>query len=161
VRDNSGTRAESGDDTARLDWIVLNDVLGETRRTFAWFETVKTDPRMTGLFEACASRLVPFLIDRGLWDEIHLVYPDPAAELARAAAELQGDSDPEAEAHPGEIRARRLAAFRARAATLFGSLVAIKKDEPAKALRESILAVDDSKETRDALQRASHRAKWS
>ena len=46
---------DAAEKKARLDWVILNDVLGETRRTFEWFSRVKSDPAMTPLFQTCAT----------------------------------------------------------------------------------------------------------
>lgn len=159
IRDAAEARGDEAG--ARSDWVILNDVLDDTRRTFDWFQRVKKDASQRPLFQAAAPRLVPLLIDRGLWDDIAFVFPDPQAELAAAAADLAASDATSAESKPGELRERRLPAFRHRAAILYGSLIASRKDAAAKRFRDEVLAIDDTPQTRAALQQASVRAKWS
>jgi thiol-disulfide isomerase/thioredoxin len=159
IRDAAETRPD--DPASRRDWVILNDVLDEGRRTFEWFQRVKTDKAQLPLFQAAAPRLVPLLVDRGLWEDLAFVFPDPASELATAAVELSAPDATSAETKPGELRERRLPAFRHRAAILYGSLIASRKDAAAKSFREAVLAIDDTPATRAALQQASVRAKWS
>ena len=150
------------DHGARLDWVTLNDALGEVRHTVEWFHRVMKDEQSAALLEACAPRLVPLLLERGWWDEILAIYRNPLHELQRSHACIdKHDAEAVAETRPGELREIGLDNFRRHASVLYGALVAARRTKDADAFRTEALRMDGSDDMRLSLTRAANRAKWS
>lgn len=165
LRDASAAAADAPSDAghaARLDWVTLNDALGEVRQTVEWFHRVKADEKAAALLEACAPRLVPLLLERGWWDEILAIYRNPLAELQRAqgCVETPG-AEAAAETRPGELRQAGLQTFRHHASVLYGALVSARRTKDAEAFRLEAIRMDGSDDMRITLQRAANQAKWS
>lgn len=165
LRNASAAAAEPATDAghaARLDWVTLNDALGEVRHTVEWFHRVKGEEKTAALLEACAPRLVPLLLERGWWDEILAIYRNPLAELQRAHGCVESPgAEAAAETRPGELREAGLESFRRHASVLYGALVSARRTKDAEAFRLEAIRMDGSDDMRVELQRAANRAKWS
>lgn len=165
LRDASAAAAEPATEAgraARLDWVTLNDSLGDVRQTVEWFHRVKGDESAAALLEACAPRLVPLLMERGWWDEILAIYRNPLLELQRAHACVDSPGlEAAAETRPGELREAALGVFRHHASVLYGALVSARRTKDADAFRTEAMRMDGSDDMRVTLQRAANRAKWS
>jgi hypothetical protein len=100
IRDRAAILATADHPTARLclDWIVLNEILGEQERTLAWFDSVKKDERYATLLDRVAHRLVPLLTSRDRFADIGRMYKDPVATFVNFHHTFQApphiDADP-------------------------------------------------------------------
>jgi hypothetical protein len=66
----------------RVDWLLLNQVLGQEDRTLDWFDSVKADPRYAPVIEHCARLLLQPLKESQRWADIGRLFPNPLAALA-------------------------------------------------------------------------------
>jgi hypothetical protein len=141
----------------RVDWLMLNHLLGQQDRTVEWFDSVAADPRYAPVIEHCARLLLEPLKARQRWADIGRLFSDPLAALA----ELHGPLDLWAPG-PGEREDRssagvtRLMAqeFRADVGVLYSGLRAAGRASDAKAVREEALRLDPSDEMKRALAEA-------
>ena len=70
--------------------MALNEALGETSKTLAWFDKAtaeRTNPKYSWALE---QRVIPLLIAANRWSDAGKVYQDPLASLGRRANALDG-----------------------------------------------------------------------
>jgi hypothetical protein len=161
IRDASAAAAPAVDLTdwfgPRVDWLLLNQVLGQQERTLEWFDSVKSDPRYAPVIQHCARLLLEPLKESQRWADIGLLYSDPL----RALAELHefvtlGSPEPGARENKTSVRLRRhlLERFRTEVGVLYSGLRAAGRTSDAKAVREEAIRLDPSDEMRRALDQA-------
>jgi thiol-disulfide isomerase/thioredoxin len=68
-----------------LDFIVLNDVLGQEDKTLSWYDKVKSDKTQLATLQKYNYRLEPLLIHANKWKDAAVMYPDALAELDKRA----------------------------------------------------------------------------
>ncbi|MBX9572326.1 MAG: thioredoxin family protein [Candidatus Obscuribacterales bacterium] len=68
-----------------LDFIVLNEILGQSERTLAWYDKAKDDRSQLATLQKYNFRLEPLLINAGKWKDAAIMYPDALAELDKRA----------------------------------------------------------------------------
>lgn len=63
-----------------LDWVLLNDALGEPERNLAWFDShpMPSDRR---LLDWLALSIEPLLIERRRWADVAVFHPEPEREV--------------------------------------------------------------------------------
>jgi thiol-disulfide isomerase/thioredoxin len=166
IRDRTTALADAGAAAAlqaRLDWMVLNEILGDPDRTAHWFDGVKDDPEYAPLLEQVAHRLIPLLRARDRLEDIGRLYKDPVAHLVRNHQMTQPPSGvaagPEVpEGVPADvldkIRGMLAQRFREDAALLLASLRAAGRDTDASAVEREALRLDTSAEMVTALRDA-------
>ncbi len=64
-----------------LDYVVLNEVLGDQSKTLEWFDKVKNDPTEAESLKKISYRIERLLINKGRWADLALLYPQPIEEL--------------------------------------------------------------------------------
>lgn len=69
-----------------VDWVTLNEVVGDTEATLTWFDKVKAQARWRPLVKRVARRLQELLIEGGRWADIGRLYTDPIGEIEREHA---------------------------------------------------------------------------
>jgi len=171
IRERTAMLADAdvtGPSRLRLDWIVLNEILGENERTLAWFDSVKDDQRHGSLLDRVASRLIPHLESRGRLADIGRLYKDPVATLVRNHVALQPpcdvDTEPSADLPPlGQAMMRQVLEMvldalpkqvREDAALMIASLLAAGRVAEADAVEREALRLDPSEAMRAGLQKA-------
>lgn len=161
LRDASGAAAPAFDYTdwfgPRVDWFLLNQVLGQQDRTLEWFDRIKADPRYASVIEHCAWLLLEPLKDSQRWADIGRLYPDPLAALAELHEHVTfGSPQPAARESDSSARLTRyqLERFREDVGILYSGLRAAGRATDAKAVREEALRLDPSEEMRRALEKA-------
>jgi hypothetical protein len=161
IRDASGVAAPALDlgdwFGPRVDWLLLNRVLGEPERTLEWFDGVKADPRYASVLEHGARLMLELLEERQRWADIGRLFADPLARLEEAHARMRfGAPDPDAKQSEMSARLHRLrvARFHDEVAVLYAGLRAAGRRSDAKALRTEALRRDPSEEMRRALDQA-------
>jgi tetratricopeptide (TPR) repeat protein len=151
IRDALESTLKGDAAASRLDWIVLNEMLGDEDRTFDWYDAARNDPNEASAIDGCAHRLVELLIQRECWEDVGRLYRDPVAELTRRheTSSLPADTTipPDMRSMLEETMAR---SFRERAALLFRCLVAAGRSKEANALKAEALRLDPS----DAMEQA-------
>ena len=157
VRDRAGAVADADPTGAwpRLDWVVLNEILGEQDATLVWFDAVKGAAAAAPIIEKVAQRLIPLLTRHKRWADIGRVYADPVAELVREHELMNVPVpdwvDPEVMTQVSAMMAVR---FRENAALLFAALRAAGRGDEARALEREAARLDPSDEMRTALRTA-------
>ena len=86
LRDASSAAAPAFDLTdwfgPRVDWLLLNRLLGQQDRTLEWFDGIKADPGYTAVIAHCARLLWDPLRETQRWADLGRLFPDPLATLA-------------------------------------------------------------------------------
>lgn len=124
------------------DWVVLNEVVGESDKTLKWFDRVKGETDWAPGIQRVSFRLERLLQERGGWKEMALLIRDPLAKLRRDHAMLQ----------------RRLNRFRDNAAKTYASLLAADRDDDAQKVAAETIKLDDTPEVRMKLVEFALRA---
>jgi hypothetical protein len=153
LRDASGAAATAFDLAGwfgpRVDWLLLNQVLGQQDRTLEWFAGIKADPRFAAVIEHCARWLFEPLKESQRWADIGRLFPNPLAALAELYYRESFGAPPSLAL--GHRLAKR---FRDDASVLYSGLRAIGRTAEAKAVREEALRRDPSDEMRRAFEQA-------
>jgi hypothetical protein len=163
IRESVGAVAngDSGDVHARLDWIVLNSILGEDELTIEWFDRVKREAAGRRSVLAVRHLLVEPLKVRARWADLGRLIEDPLGEL-RLAHSVATAQVIEGESLVGEAiwsgaMASLSAQFRSEAADLIASLRAAGRSKEATEVWNEALSMDPSEEMETALKRAGIR----
>jgi len=158
IRDQTGAAADADPTTRdlRLDWVVLNHMLGEDDRTIAWFDTVKGRMEPEAIARCAGPHLVELLKARGRWADVGRLCINPLKDLA-FYNEVRGKGDlplisrllpKEALAHMEEISRQH---FRKAAAELYTAMRAAGRTADAKEVHDEALRLDPSDEMKRAL----------
>ena len=132
---------------ARLEWLVLSEVMGRSGEMLAWFD--KHHEQLAEAPDAMLARflqrLAPVLMSTGRWKALGVLRRDPLGLLRRMQPRgAQAD----------------LSLCRQQAASLYRSLLAASRHDEALAVRHEAVARDHSDELRALLaaaERATHR----
>lgn len=141
-----------------LDFMVLNEVLGQNDKTLAWFDKAKKDSSQLATLQKYNYRLEPLLINSGRWKDAAILYPNVLAELdkraqfAKAIREtMHPRHDPFAQG-AGRLYAIMLAAGRNSDAKKV-STAAIKMSDTPELKRELVLyAIDAGQARKDMVE---------
>lgn len=158
IRDAYGHAADSdpSDHAARADWAHLNAVLDEEHRTLSWYEAVRNQPAHEGALVAVRRCLLGLLTAEGRWAEVGHLFTRPLEELATMDASRRPEAVPGWSPETYAMMQPALAArFRARAALLYGCLLAAGRDVPARELAEEALRLEPTGDMQLALARAA------
>jgi hypothetical protein len=156
-RDEAGERLKQDkvDRSDLDDWVVLNDVVGESSKTLEWFDRVKAEPRWSSLITSIEFRLAPLLEAQSRWWDMAALYPDPMAKLESAHQMLEMSRNRPLHDMPKEqldqIRSMDEEMFRGTAGTLHAVLLAAGRDAEAMKIADESLKFDDSSAMRIAL----------
>jgi hypothetical protein len=148
-----------GSHSPRIDWIALNEALGEEERTIEWFDAVKDNPEAVALIEHAAVMLVEPLKARRRWADIGRLLFDPLARLREMSAftGLAGSfgSILLDRGHSAGVSSAALTTLRSEAAIIYGSLLAAGRTDEAKVIHREAIQLDPSEEMRIALKNVS------
>jgi thioredoxin 1 len=149
------TKLIEGETVARNDfddWIVLNQIVGEDKRTLEWFDQKQSDARWLPLFRSAAFRIDQMLVPAGRWKDLALLHPDPVAEIQRRAdLNAFGASFRNANKQKmGGIDLDELdrGGLRSEAGRMYAAHLAAEDTELARAVVDKIVEIDDSAATR-------------
>jgi thiol-disulfide isomerase/thioredoxin len=143
-----------------VDWLQLNQVIGDERATLAWYDRVKDDPGASEHIAFAADTLFDLLMRAGRWADAGRLHPDPVGVAQRMLAfnrqlaaytGTQGMDKADLE----EIRQYRREEFRSEMAALYACCLAAGRDEPARQVAGILLAEQDDAEARQALVRSA------
>jgi thioredoxin-like negative regulator of GroEL len=145
-------QGEKVDADALDDWLVLNDVVGESKQTLEWFQTVKSEPRWMPLLRRESYRIEDLLWAGGLWTDVALLHPDPVGELQHKlelnemTAKYREGKKPD----PNDVEHQEFdrRSMRQRAGKLYAAMLAASRVEDSQAVVKKILEIDDSSATR-------------
>lgn len=168
IRDEAKPKEDGEPDVEQLnDWMTLNETLGDTAKTLAWWDAAHTKlaPRPE-VAEALEKRLVPLLVAAERWANAGALYRDPRATLkweADLMANMRVISSPEGAVlaasgasmaalgphlQPSRVQQEKL---RTTAAHLVRALRAANRTADADGVTEDALRYDDSPEMREAV----------
>ena len=123
-----------------LDYVVLNEVLHDQKRTLEWFDKVKKEPGTAKELTDVNIVLERVLIMNQRWSDIPYLYPDPIAELkecATVADAVKAEFEKHGMRMPNDP-------FVKDAAILYAGLLAQKKDSAARKLAAEAIKMRDS-----------------
>ncbi len=158
TRDAADAFGLRGSHSPWIDWLALNEALGEEDRTIEWFDAMKGNPEAVTLIEHAAAMLMEPLKARRRWADIGRLLFDPLAKLrkisaftglARSFGSIALDRG-----HSAGVRSAVLKTFRSEAAVIYGSLVAAGRMDEAKVIYREAIQLDPSEEMRIALKNA-------
>ena len=126
------------------DFIVLNEILGDSERTLKWYDKVKTDKSQLATLQKLNYRLEPLLIQSGKWKDAAIMYPDVLAELEKRAefAKVMRET------MKGRIK---YDPFTQGAGRLYGIMLAAGRNSDAKKIATAALKKSDTPEMKKEL----------
>ena len=151
---------------ACLDFVVLNEILGDDDRTIAWFDTLAPH-QLPALSERLAFSLCPLLYERKRWKDAGALIRDPMEDLgeilerAKMFADVRPTDFAAYERHlildgsPEEARTARRwikRSLHGDVAALYRSLVAAGREAEAAVVKDAALSFEDSAAMRAALR---------
>lgn len=105
----AATLREKRSFTAFLDWMTLNEVVGEKQANLAWFDRVKDDESAKAWVNAAWSRIERLLEDEGRWSDVgkYVNVPQFIAQqnmIAAARRSIPAQGNPEQQAMSREMQ---------------------------------------------------------
>ncbi|MBX9723851.1 MAG: thioredoxin family protein [Candidatus Obscuribacterales bacterium] len=138
-----------------LDFIVLNEVLGEPEKTLAWFDKVKNDPAEKENLKIAGRRLEKLLIQKGRWADMASIYPDPVEEV-----KLRSDVSKNALAALAKMGIRApYDPFCMDSAKIYAAYLAVHKESLARKIAAECLKISDTSLMKQQLVLAALQAK--
>ncbi len=143
ARYEEGLAENPGSVEERADWIALNEVVGETRRTLEWFDKAKDDPKQREVLDRMDHSIEELLLKEGRWADLGRSIRDPLRKIQQAYW-LHGAgsaaADPGADAQQAaEMKEVRLRMWRVEVATVYAALLAAGRDDEAKKVIEQAM----------------------
>ncbi len=163
IRDKVAAALHAGPELPewRLEWVVLNSVLGDDERTMAWVDTLKGDSSALPILRSGGRHLIRPLKLRGRWADMGRLYIDPLKELASLHEFAILAAQPLPDLLPNDLSANFgdvvTSQFRTDAADLCMSLRAAGRTKEAKEVQAAAVRLDPSNEMKMALERVSTR----
>ena len=141
----------------RLDWVVINEMLGDDEATLAWFDAAKSAPLSQLVFEAVGNHLSPVLKRRGRWADLIHIHPDPMARLASLQQARQFSDNPVVKAGLGkeafsQMKRAMDTNFRQGVVELIAGLRAAGRNDEANTVRAKALEIDPSDDLKRDLE---------
>ena len=151
LRDETGKliQGEKIDPDDMIDWIKLNEIIGDTAATLAWYDKVGRDPRWRPLIHQAAMDLEALFIDADRWADIGGLYDDPVRELRNQHEmfKMWPRQEPPADL-PEDLRERLKDSpnrmLREKAGVLYAGLLAADKQEGAAELAAKAREMDET-----------------
>jgi thioredoxin 1 len=145
------------------DWMALNRIVGNERRTLLWFEVEPNRDSLLDKSLTARQLLEKLLIDSGRWSDVAVLYPMPLDILHRHLwmvtlpedLEDPDDSDEERE----EYRQVHLRMFRSLASRMYAALLAANRTNEASEIMIQSRTIDPSEEMLLALVESATNAK--
>lgn len=137
----------SADDLA--DWIVLNRIVSDNKRTLTWFDGVKDDAHWKPMLERITYHLEDLLVKDKRWADLGKLYSDPMGLLQREQEMRQMTSkrplpqgiDEETRKQMEEMPLRM---FRNNAGRLYAALLAAGNEKEARRVAERARELDNA-----------------
>ncbi len=146
---------DEAEKNAPLDFVVLNEVLGEPDKTLVWFDKVKNDPAEKDNLKIAGRRLEKLLILRGRWADMANIYPDPIEEV-----KLRADVSKSALAALAKMGIRApYDPFCMDSAKIYAAYLAVHKEALARKIAAECLKISDTSLMKQQLVLAALQAK--
>ena len=135
------------------DWIVLNEVLGETDATLAWFDQIAAIHTAKRDLPELAHRLVPLLLSRDRWADASRLIDDAVGEVTRYHDYFISDAlPPDFDEELGkQIKEMGRDSFREKVAQIRQMLIGGNRADEAAAVEQKALSLDSSDEMKQWL----------
>lgn len=136
------------------DWIVLNEVVGESKRTLEWFDRIKDKPNRDKVLQFGTFRIERLLEENERWADLGRLWEDPIRELKQDFSRLEmsrnmrGEFSPEQKKSIEEAQSRN---FREKVGNMYVGLLAAGRDKDAEELAGEAVDLDDTAAMRIAL----------
>ena len=135
------------------DWMVLNEALGETSKSVAWFDgrpDLRAVPEYSKTFEL---RMIPLLVAADRWSDAGNLYRDPLSSLRGTEVGLgrRGILSWAMSLFIGDVQARL---FREHAKLMLHALHAAGRDKDAEQVAAEARSVDSSAEMNATIEAA-------
>lgn len=123
------------------DWVTLNQILGDDRASFDWFDKIKHDPAQSGKLKDVAFKLEPLLISSGRWADAAVFIKEPLVvlkkkfEFAQEMVKETGDVNP----------------FPDDAGRIYACLLAAGRNSEADKVAAESLKLENTTEVKEAL----------
>lgn len=160
LRDEAEKNAAGRDATLRYrtDWIVLNKVVGDEKRTLAWFDEEKSKDGAAASFAPIAFLIEPILIENNRLADLPAIYGDPIASM-KLSASLPETYKKTVEARGEEPNEQAIATmkeqFRQKWSRVYVGYLAAGQDDKAAELAKEFIALEDETDAKFALLNAA------
>ncbi|MFN7020253.1 MAG: thioredoxin family protein [Phycisphaerales bacterium] len=155
VRDAAEARLKGADKSWNDldDWLVLNEMLGQTDKTLEWFDRVKNDPEAQRTIQRYSFRLERLLEESGRLGDLGKMMKNPVAQLKTKQAMGQWMPPRADEEMRKQLEEVHLRMVRSDAATMYAALLLAGREQTAEELAAEAMKGDDTAEMRVALVR--------
>lgn len=160
LRDEAEKNAAGRDSTLRYrtDWIVLNKVVGDEKRTLAWFDQEKSKDGAAASFAPIAFLIEPLLVENNRLGDLPAIYGDPIASM-KLSASLPETYKKTVEARGEEPNEQAIATmkeqFRQKWSRVYVGYLAAGQDDKAAELAKEFIALEDETDAKFALLNAA------
>ncbi|TVQ29964.1 MAG: thioredoxin [Phycisphaeraceae bacterium] len=79
-------RSDEAEMSHLVDWVTLNEVVGDDERTLAWFDRVKDDPEAENSIYRVRTRLERVLREHARWADLGSILANPVVDARRTLA---------------------------------------------------------------------------
>lgn len=150
-----------------VDWIHLNQIVGDDGRTLAWYDRVKDDPAAARDIKRHERELRRIFQEKNRWADLGRMYKNPLQDARGLIQQNQMMERMAPAEHAAEMKQYALQEVRTSLATMHAALLAADRDEDAQGVADILLEYSDTPESRRALvgtaldagqARDSHRA---
>jgi thiol-disulfide isomerase/thioredoxin len=157
LRDALTPAVRSGEANQRelLDWVVLNEVVGEQGITLEWFQAMRDEPNARERLGGVDLHLYRLLVERGQWADAGWIYADPAAEAERHIGLWQMTRSRGSEPPDARIDEMRRELLKQQLSELYAACLAADRDDEAIQVAEAARAEKELGGTSAALIRAA------
>lgn len=139
-----------------VDWVLLNQALGDEERTLSWVDSIKDAPALRRVLGRAAVHVERLLIANERWADFGRLYPEAAEEFERRGKMLLVPppivQDPDA-----EMREAMLASLQQHVRTMAGQFMkglhAAGRDDEARRVFTIATSLDPGPEMRSAVER--------
>lgn len=161
LRDRLNVAVDSGRPSRDelVDWVRLNDVIGDQQETLTWYDRIKGRPSAAEQFSHVDRDLFELLIQSERWADAGAFHADPASviteEIARAAEHASYEKERLDEQEQRQVAAYRRQSLRQDASVLYAACLAAGRDEAAAEVAMLLLSQQDDGPARAALVEAA------
>ncbi len=161
LRDRLNAAIDSGRPGSEelIDWVRLNEVIGDQEATLTWYDRIKGRPSAAAQFERVDRDLFELLIRHERWADAGAFHADPATVIREKIASDEDNALYEKERFD-EVERRQTAAYRRQslredASTLYAACLAAGREDAAGEVASLLLTQQDDVPARTALIEAA------
>lgn len=145
-----------------VDWIHLNDVIGDDQAVLKWYDRVKSDPKFGAILDRVAEDIFDLLIERRRWADAGYALRDPVgrARQRQRAFQISGNRVPAGipAEHIARIQEMGQRMFRVELSRYYAACLAAGRNKSAAEIAEIMLKEQDTELARFMLIETALRA---